>query len=150
MNETRITDPTTGGAKGDKPRRFDLIPPDVLAELADHYGKGVSKYPNDDPEWPGQANWQRGYAWHLNLAALLRHLMAWSEGEDTDEETGSNHLIAVAWHAFALRWFQIHKRGNDDIAGRQLARGLGEIGEYTESSTALGLDRLFADDKDGT
>lgn len=122
--ETRITDPSTGGQKGDKLRRFDLIPPDVLGELADHYGAGVAKYPNDDPEWPGQANWQRGYAWHLCLAALLRHLMAWAEGEDVDEETGSNHLIAVAWHAFALRWFQIHDKGTDDIAGRQKARGL--------------------------
>ena len=42
MTETRITDPSTGGQKGDKPRRYDLIPPDVLGELADHYGFGVS------------------------------------------------------------------------------------------------------------
>ncbi len=124
MTETRVTDPETGGQKGEKIERFDLIPPDVLRELAVHFGVGADKYPNDEPEWPGQANWQLGYAWHLNLAALLRHLMAWAEGEDTDEETGSNHLIAVAWHAFALRWFQIHDKGTDDIAGRQKARGL--------------------------
>ncbi len=119
-----MTDPCTGGSKGDKPSRMDLIPPDVLIELGVHYGRGAEKYPTGPDHIP---NWQLGYTWHLNLAALLRHLMAWADGEDTDEETGSNHLIAVAWHAFALRWFQIHDKGTDDIAGRQKARGLGEI-----------------------
>lgn len=119
QEEERVVDPDTGGAKGSKPARFDMIPPSVLHELAEHYGKGETKYPGD-PE-TGQANWQRGYAWHLSAAALQRHLYAWLSGEDVDEESGSNHLIAVIWHAVALRYFQQHGLGRDDIWTRRAA-----------------------------
>jgi hypothetical protein len=119
MTEVRVVDPNTGGAKGSKPARFDLIPPDVLWELAEHYGKGEEKYPSPEP---GVMNWQLGYNWSLSYAALQRHLFLWSKGEDIDAETGTHHLIAVAWHAFCLRWFQEHGRGTDDIGGRVHAR----------------------------
>lgn len=110
-DEVRIVDKNTGGMKGSKLARFDMIPPDVLWELAEHYGKGEAKYPSD-PE-TGQPNWERGYSWRLSVAALERHLNAWLKGEDTDEETGSSHLICVIWHAMALRYFQLHDKGKD-------------------------------------
>lgn len=109
-------DPETGGMKGSKVARFDMIPTDVLWELACHYGAGEVKYPAPTP---GTANWQLGYNWSLSYAALLRHLVQWAEGEDNDEETGSPHLVAVIWHAFCLRWFAKHGKGRDDIPGRQ-------------------------------
>lgn len=114
--EVRVVDPGTGGMKGSKLARFDMIPPDVLWELAEHYGKGEAKYPSD-PE-TGEPNWQKGYSWRLSVAALERHLNLWKQGEDFDPETGSSHLIAVMWHASALRWFQLHGRGKDyrDVA----------------------------------
>jgi hypothetical protein len=85
-----------------------MVPPDVLWELAEHYGKGEAIYPSDpDP------NWQRGYSWRLSVAALHRHLAQWESGEDTDAETGSSHLIAATWHCVALRWFQLHGKGTD-------------------------------------
>jgi len=108
--ETTVVDPETGGAKGQKLARFDMIPPDVLWELAEHYGKGEAKYPSDENGLP---NWERGYSWRLSTAALMRHLCAFLKGEDTDTETGSSHLIAVIWHAMALRYFQIHGKGKD-------------------------------------
>lgn len=111
LGEVRVTD-ASGGQKGSKLARFDMIPPDVLWELAEHFGFGERKYPSD-PE-TGEANWQKGYRWSLSSAALQRHLSAWLQGEDTDPEVGDSHLIAVAWHAFALRWFQLHERGTDD------------------------------------
>lgn len=111
----RVVTSETGGKKGTKLARFDMIPPDVLWELAEHYGKGEAKYPSD-PE-TGEANWQKGYAWSLSAAALQRHLFAWLSGEDYDED-GNHNLIAVIWHANALRWFQIHGRGTDDLQGR--------------------------------
>lgn len=104
--ETIVVDPVTGGKKGRKLARFSMLPWDVLRELAEHYGKGAAKYGDD--------NWRAGYAWSLNHDALHRHLEAWWDGEDTDPETGSSHLIAVVWHALALRWFQRHGRGLDD------------------------------------
>lgn len=95
--EVRITNPVTGGQKGSKLARYDLIPPIALLALAEHYGKGAAKY--------SDRNWERGYDWNLSFAALNRHLWAWWNGEDIDEETGSNHLDAVMFHAVALRTF---------------------------------------------
>jgi hypothetical protein len=105
-----VVDPKTGGRKGQKLARFDMIPSDVLWELAEHYGKGESKYPSDETGLP---NWQRGYDWRLSVAALQRHLHSFLKGEDADPETGSSHLTAVMWHAIALRWFQLHDKGSD-------------------------------------
>lgn len=53
----------------------------------------------------GARNWELGYEWSLNFAALNRHLWAFWGGEDIDEETGAPHLDAVIWHAMVLRTF---------------------------------------------
>ena len=105
--ETRGVDPNTGGEKGSKLARFDLIPPEAMWSLAEHYGKGCAKY--------ADRNWERGYKWSLSVAALQRHLHQWLMGEDKDEETGTHHLIAVVWHAMALFIFQLRGLGADDV-----------------------------------
>lgn len=104
--ETRTVDPETGGEKGAKLARFSLIPWDALHALAEHYGIGARKY--------ADRNWERGYRWSLSFDALQRHLTAWWLGEDDDPESGDSHLIAVAWHALALWWWQRHSKGTDD------------------------------------
>lgn len=118
IGEHRVVDPKTGGEKGSKLARFDLIPIDALWALAEHYGRNTVKYEDD--------NWKKGYAWSLSYAALLRHLSLWWNGEEIDvavvkdRKTGrkrilrSHHLIAVAWHAIALWWYQRHGVGTDD------------------------------------
>lgn len=85
---------STGGEKGVKLARFDLIPPRAHRLLAEHYGRGAEKYDDN--------NWRKGYEWGKSVAALERHLNAFKDNEDYDEETGSLHLVAVAWHAFTL------------------------------------------------
>jgi len=107
--EVRVVDPTTGGAKGQKLARFDLIPPRPLKALAEHYGKGAAKYED--------RNWERGYKWSLSYAALHRHLNAWWSGEDNDPELGSSHLDAVLFHAMALREFTDTHPELDDRPG---------------------------------
>lgn len=102
-----VVDSTTGGKKGTKLARFDLIPPEPMWALAEHYGKGALKYED--------RNWEKGYQWSLNVAALQRHLNLWLRGEDNDQETQSNHLIAIAWHAFALFVFSTRGLGTDDV-----------------------------------
>ena len=104
--EVRVTDPNTGGQKGSKLARFDLIPPDALWQLAEHYGRGAQKYDDN--------NWRRGYAWGLSYAAMMRHAWAFWNGENIDAETGSSHLVAVAWHAITLLTFQTEQLGTDD------------------------------------
>lgn len=91
----------TGGEKGQKDARFDLISPEVEEALATHFGVGAKKYE--------ERNWERGYDWSLSYAALRRHLRAFWAGEDFDEETGTLHIVAVMWHAHALAHFQLHE-----------------------------------------
>jgi hypothetical protein len=106
VTETRITDPVTGGAKGQKPERFDLIPVGPLTEVARLYGAGASKY--------AARNWQLGYAWSLSFAAMQRHAWQFWGGESLDSETRCHHLASVVFHAMALMEFEAKEKGTDD------------------------------------
>jgi hypothetical protein len=103
--EVRVVDPDTGGAKGQKLARFDLLPWDVLRIVAEHYGRGAEKYED--------RNWEKGYDWSLSFAALMRHLVSFWQGEDIDAETNSPHLAAVVFHALALLAFSQRGLGKD-------------------------------------
>lgn len=107
--EVRITDPETGGQKGSKLARFDLISPIAQIEESKVYGMGATKY--DDH------NWRRGYAWSLSIAALFRHLIAWMGGEDIDPESGLSHMAHARWHTGVLLEFQARDLGTDDRYG---------------------------------
>lgn len=107
LQETRVKDPTTGGEKGTKLARFSLIPSEFLWALAEHYGIGAKKY--------AERNWEKSYAWSLSADALDRHWHQWKMGETHDPETGSHHLIAVAWHACAMFIFELRRIGTDDL-----------------------------------
>lgn len=106
--ETRSVS-ATGGEKGVKLARYDLIPTEPLRQLAEHYGKGAQKYED--------RNYERGYEWSKSYAALQRHANAFWSGETWDPETGSNHMVAVAWHALALVLFCEKQPGYDDRPG---------------------------------
>lgn len=105
--EVIVEDEKSGGKKASKLARFDLIPPEAEWALAEHYGKGCEKY--------DARNWEKGYKWGLSVAAMRRHLNQWVSGESFDPETDSHHLIAVAWHAFALFTYELRGLGTDDI-----------------------------------
>lgn len=97
---------STGGEKGKKLARFDLIPKKALWKVAELYGKGAEKY--DDH------NWRRGYPYSLSQAALERHYALWVEGQDYDDETGCHHLAAVIFHALSLITFEEEHPEMDD------------------------------------
>lgn len=98
MTEVRVTNATTGGAKGSKPEAMALLPWDALLQVAKVYGFGAEKYePN---------NWRRGYDWSLSFSAMQRHLAAFWNGQEHDEESGLPHLAHAAFHVFALLVFQ--------------------------------------------
>lgn len=108
-SEVRVQS-ASGASKGQKDARFDLIPPRALRQVATHYGLGARKYPGISPvdgTGPAIDNWRLGFNYSSSLAALHRHLNAWSTGEDIDEETGSPHLAAVVWHALTLMEYQL-------------------------------------------
>jgi hypothetical protein len=104
--ELIVVDPNTGARKGSKIERFDLIPADILLELAAHFGQGAQKYED--------RNWQKGYRWGLSFAAAMRHAWQFWNGEDRDQQTNSKHVVAAAWHLLALAWFMDHHRQGDD------------------------------------
>lgn len=106
--EVRITDPKTGGQKGQKLERFDLMPFDALEEVARCYGYGATKYADD--------NWLKGYSWRLSAGALLRHIARWMLGEDIDKESGCHHLAHACWHCLTLLTFTKRGLGTDDRA----------------------------------
>lgn len=103
--EVRVTS-ETGGQKGCKPQRMDLLPPEALLALSEVYGMGAEKY--DDH------NYLKGYDWSLSFGALLRHVMAAEKGEWLDDESGLPHVMHAAWHCFALFLFEKHGIGTDD------------------------------------
>lgn len=108
-NETRIKD-ATGGEKCTKLAQMADIPASVLLELMEHYGKGREKYPGN-AEGP---NYSKGYAWSLSYNACMRHLLQFWGGEDIDQETGSKHVIAAAWHCLCLALFMDRHPEKDD------------------------------------
>jgi hypothetical protein len=52
--------------------------------------------------------------WCRCFGSLMRHAWAWLRGEDYDTETGSHHLIAVAWNAIAIYTYSMRGVGEDD------------------------------------
>ncbi len=97
MAETIVTNNITGGKKGGKPERFDLLPWAELAEVARLYGRGAEKYED--------RNWEKGYEISFSFSALMRHLTLFWNGEDLDGETGCHHLASVIFHALAMMRF---------------------------------------------
>jgi hypothetical protein len=162
--EIRTTS-STGGQKGTKLARFDLIPVGPLTELAEHFGIGASKYANHQ--------WRQGYEWSKSYAALMRHLTAFWAGYDYDvcsndpdgcshvdtegnpfvavredacfNHTGSHHMAAVAWHAFCLLEFKDAHPGHDDRYVSNALESEPELRKIPEEYVDLGYTDLTAD-----
>ena len=134
--EVRGRDPNTGGEKGVKDDRQDLIPSHPIGELGRVYGYGAKKYTPD--------NWRKGYNWRWSAGALLRHFHAWNRGETLDPETGLHHLAHAMWHCVTLQEFERLGLGTDDRYCTQdkpsvwesLCSKLGEP-EFTPEAKAL-------------
>jgi hypothetical protein len=105
--EVRVKDEATGGEKGQKLERYDLLPWDALDEVARVFGLGARKY--------ADRNWEKGYNWGLSLGALVRHVARWASGETFDHETGCHHLAHAAFHCLALVTFENRGLGTNDV-----------------------------------
>lgn len=104
-DEVRIVS-ATGGAKGQKSVQLHAIPREALWELGKVYAFGASKYED--------YNFRRGYKWSLSFDALLRHLILFWDGEETDSESNLSHMAHVVWHGICLLFFSLKGRGEDD------------------------------------
>lgn len=107
MTEVRTTS-STGGQKGVKPERHDLIPRRAMAAIARVFGFGATKYADH--------NWRRGYEWGKSIAALQRHVDAFVDGETYDEESGLPHLAHAGFHVLVLlTWLEEQGEGVDNV-----------------------------------
>ena len=66
----------------------------ALLEIAKVYTYGATKYSAD--------NWRGGIKWRRVMSAVQRHLVAWMDDEDLDQESGLPHLAHAAWGLIAL------------------------------------------------
>lgn len=105
-DEIRVTDPVTGGQKGQKLSQLGAIDPQSIMEVAKVAGFGAQKYE--------RMNFMRGYAWSLSYDAMQRHLHAFWNGEEVDPESSLPHLAHAAWHCCALLSFSQRNLGTDD------------------------------------
>jgi len=107
-NEVNTVDPTTGGQKGVKLERYDLIPVYPMREVARVYGLGASKY--------AARNWELGYEWSKSYGALQRHINAFWAGEDRDPDSGLSHLAHAVFHCLAMmEWARTHPEKDDRV-----------------------------------
>ena len=104
--EVRVTDPETGGQKGQKDCQLGALDPLALWEVGNIAGFGNRKYE--------RYNFAKGYKWSLSYDALQRHLMLFWGGENMDPESGLPHIAHAAWHCLALLTFSMRGKGTDD------------------------------------
>jgi hypothetical protein len=89
----------------DKPD-YSLLPQPALNAIAQVLSFGAKKY--------GAHNWRNGLEYRRLIAACLRHITIFNEGEDCDSESGLSH-IAHALCCLVFLATQIHyKNGVDD------------------------------------
>ena len=85
---------------------LELLPPEALTEIAKVLAFGAEKY--------GCHNWRKGMAWSRLVGAILRHLFAWMQGEDKDQESGLSHLAHAGCDILFLLTYEINSIGIDD------------------------------------
>ena len=88
-NENMTTPNDPKGAIGATKTPLALIPPYAMEQTAWVHRLGAEKY--------GPYNWRdTGVCATTYVAAIMRHLNAWRDGEDLDPESGISHMAHVA------------------------------------------------------
>lgn len=96
----------TGAKKNDEDKlRYDLIPPEVLQEVAKVFSFGKEIY--------GKDNWKKGLEQERLYSATMRHLEADRMGEKLDKESKLPHLAHAVANIMISLWFDIKKGQNE-------------------------------------
>ncbi len=87
--------------------RMDLLPPKALIAIAKIMTYGATKY--------SDFNYKKGKGleWRQLYAACLRHLNAWNDGVEEDEETGESPLYHAGCCIMMLIDLIDSKKGKD-------------------------------------
>lgn len=86
--------------------QMSLLPKSLLEETAKVLMFGAQKYDKN--------NWRKGMKYTSVYDSLQRHLTAWLDGEDIDEESGELHLAHAACNIAFLIEYYTKQVGEDD------------------------------------
>ncbi len=114
-NKITITNTVTtaSGSAGGSAMKFDgdKLPVNLLSSEALLQTAAVLKFGADKYH---AHNWRDGFAWSRPLAAAMRHIMAYNDGEDKDPESGLSHLAhAACCIMFLLEFEKTHPELDD-------------------------------------
>jgi hypothetical protein len=107
-----VREPATG--KG----RFDLLSPESILALAQHFEVGANKY--------ADRNWEHGIPLSRFTDSALRHTFQFMDGAG-----GEDHLLAAAWNLMAA-WAT-----RDRIQKGRLPRKLADIPAHTRKDNPI-------------
>ena len=93
----------------EKPQ-LDLIPSSLLNAVGEILTMGARKY---EPQ-----NWRKGLKYSRVIAALMRHLNAWREGDSIDKESEKSHMWHVACNVAFLIEFEMYPEKYKDFDDR--------------------------------
>lgn len=96
--------------QADKPP-LELLPVRPLIEAAYVLEMGTAKRGE-------QAGWQNGVSYNKYCGKILRHLFAFMQGVDLDEESGRSHLAHLMVDAAIMLDCQKRGLGTDDRSGK--------------------------------
>lgn len=97
----------TGGTKHDTGKnRVDLIPPTAIEAMGEAFTFGASKYADH--------NWAKGFNYSRLIGAAMRHILAYSRGEDKDPESGLSHIAHAQACLAMLSAHEVERLGTDD------------------------------------
>jgi hypothetical protein len=68
-----------------------MVPPTILRRLGVHFERGAKKY--------AKHNWMKGIPLSRYQDALMRHTLAWAEGDASED-----HLAAIVWNGVCMGW----------------------------------------------
>ena len=106
----------TGSVRyNEKKPQLHQVPSELLKGAAESFTLGEAKY--------GKWNWAKGIEYSVPYDSLLRHLIAWFDGEDNDKETGLNHLKHAASNLAMLMYYVERFEEFDDRPSKILKKG---------------------------
>lgn len=98
---------------------LNLLSTEALNQTAAVLKFGAEKY--------AEHNWRAGFTWSRPLAAAMRHITAFNDGEDCDPESGLSHLAhAACCIMFLLEFEKTHPELDDRYKPVQKTNALSE------------------------
>jgi len=88
--------------------RYDLIPPEIIEELAKVYTYGAKEY--GENQWQYLPNGVQRY-----YGALIRHLQEFRKGNTADQKSKLYHLSHALWNVGALLWLQLQEQKQSGV-----------------------------------